>query len=430
MMFSVLLSIVDTFYAGMLSATALAALSLAGPVFFLVLTFGIGVGQATNALVGNELGADDLVRAQKLAFQSISFAIIVSGTAALIAYWQLPFLFSIMGGEDPYLTPATSYMTVVLFGAALFSLSMVLNSILNTRGDTRSYRNAQFVGLLANIALDPLFMFTFGLGVTGVAVATIVIQFGVVAYLGAKAMKLDFMRKPSFSDFIPDANSFIELTKQSLPTTLSMLLVAVGSVIIVAYVSKFGESAMAAYGIALRIEQLMLLPVIGLNIAGLSLTGVNYGAMLLNRVRETFNTGVLYAIVLMVIGAVPLILFGGGLMRIFTDDPEVIKIGIDYLLIEALVLPAYGITFIANSVLQGLKKPLYTMYSNLFRQVLGQLALFYIATEVLALGLNGVWYSVLLINWVMAGVNWWLYAHQLKRIETGLVNSNGGALVS
>jgi len=417
MLFSVLLNIVDTFYAGMLSATALAALSLAGPVFFLVFTLGIGVGQATNALVGNELGADRLDYAQRMAFQSMAFATLVSVLAAVLAYWQLPALFALMGGEAPYLAPASSYMALMLIGTPLFSLSMVLNSVLNTRGDTRSYRNAQFIGLLANIALDPLFMFTFGLGVTGVAAATILIQLGVVIYLFSKVVKLDFMRVPRVTDFKPEVDNFTELAKQSIPTSLSMLLVAVGSFIIVAYVSKFGESAMAAYGIALRIEQLILLPVIGINIAALSITGVNYGAMLLVRVREVFNKGVLFAIILTVVGATPLVLFGDLLMRVFTDEVQVIKIGVDYLRIEALILPAYAITFIANAVLQGLKKPMFTLYSNVFRQIIGQLILFYLAIEVFQFGINGIWLSVLAINWIMAAVNWWLYLIRIRQIE-------------
>ena len=105
----------------MLSSTALAALSLAGPVFFLVFTLGIGVGQATNALVGNKLGAEQPERAQLLAFQSMAFAVYVSIMAALLAFWQLSALFSLMGAEDPYLVPASSYMSILLIGTPLFS---------------------------------------------------------------------------------------------------------------------------------------------------------------------------------------------------------------------------------------------------------------------------------------------------------------------
>ncbi len=416
MLFSVLLNVVDTFYAGILSSTALAALSLAGPVFFLVMTLGIGVGQATNALVGNELGAGNPTKARQLAFQSISFAIVVSSIGALLAFWQLDFLFAIMGGEAPYLEPATQYLVIVLVGSALFSLSIVINSILNTRGDTKSYRNAQFVGLIANVFLDPLFMFVMGMGVVGVAVATIIVQFGVVVYLWRKAIKLDFMRGAKASELIPRLSFYKEIAKQSIPTSISMLLVAVGSVVIVAFVSRFGESAMAAYGVALRIEQLILLPVIGINIAALSLTGVNYGASQLDRVREIYIKGTLYAFLLMTSGAVVILIFGRQVMQLFSDDPNVVDIGTNYLNFEAFILPAYAITFLSAAVLQGLKKPLYALYCNIGRQVVGQLVLFYIAIDILELGINGVWISVLLINWIMAFVIYYLVKRRMQQL--------------
>ena len=425
MLFSVMMSVVDTFYAGMLSATALAALSLAGPVFFLVITLGIGVGQATNALVGNELGADRPEQAQKLAFQSISFATLVTLLGSALALWQLPNLFAIMGGEDPYLEPAKNYMSVVLIGSALYSLSVVFNSVLNTRGDTRSYRNAQFAGVLANIVLDPLFMFTFGLGVTGVALATILIQLGVVVYLFGKVIKLDFMRLPAWSDLIPNPSVFLAIAKQSVPITLSMMLVAVGSIIIVAYVSHYGEAAMAAYGIALRIEQLILLPVIGINIAALSLTGVNYGARLLDRVKSIYSTGVTYAVVLMVSGAIPLVLFGDWLMLIFTDDASVVEIGTNYLLIEALILPAYALTFLSNAVLQGLKKPMYALYCNIFRQVVLQLAFFYLVVEVFDLDIINLWFAVFAANWIMTIVIVYLHRRCMREVEHQLISTGG-----
>jgi len=416
MLFSTLLTVVDTWYAGMLSPTALAALSLAGPVFFLVMTLGIGIGQATNALVGNELGAEDIPGARRLALQAIIFATLVALGAALIGFFATPSLFRLMGGEEPYLTPATQYMNVVLLGSAFFALSIVINSILNTRGDTKSYRNAQIVAFIANIGLDPLFMFTFGLGVVGVAVATIFVQGGVVVYLLYKVLRLDFMVKPQVSEMKPHWPSYSALASQSIPTSLSMMLVAIGSVIIVAFVTRFGESAMAAYSVALRIEQLILLPVIGINIAALSLTGVNFGANQLLRVREIYKVGIRYALILMVTGAVVLVVFARQVMGIFTADQEVISIGVNYLYFEAFILPAYALTFLSNAVLQGLKKPTIALYFNIVRQVVGQLILFWLAVEVLKTSINGIWGSVLILNWILAAGIVWVVRSQMRKL--------------
>ena len=417
MLFSTLLTVVDTFYAGMLSPTALAALSLAGPVFFLVMTFGIGVGQATNALVGNRLGAEEPQAARRLAMQSISFATAISLVAAGLAYLSAPWLFRVMGGEQPYLAPALAYINVVLLGAVFFSLAMVINSILNTRGDTRSYRNAQIVAFFLNIGLDPLFMFGFGMGVVGVAVATIVVQAGVVIYLLSKVVRLDFLQLPRLLELKPHAPSYLEIARQSLPTSVSMMLVAAGSLIIVAFVARFGESAMAAYGVALRIEQLMLLPVIGINIAALSMTGVNYGADQFDRVRETYLTGMRYAVILMIGGGAALILFGGQVMSLFSDDVNVQSIGANYLVFEAFILPAYGLTFLSGAMLQGLKKPTIALYFNIVRQIIAQLVLFTIAVELLESSIEGIWWSVLFINWVLAIAIVWVVRHQLARLR-------------
>ena len=402
MLFSTLLAVTDTWYAGMLSPTALAALSLAGPVFFLVMTLGIGIGQATNALVGNRLGADEPGVARRLAMQSIAFAVLVSLSGAFIAFLATPWLFATMGGEAPYLEPATAYMSVVLLGTAFFALALVVNAILNTRGDTTSYRNAQIVAFVANLGLDPLFMFVLDLGVVGVAVATILVQGGVVAWLLFKALRLDFMAHPRLAEFVPHLPCWRDIARQSLPTSASMMLVAIGSLIIVTFVARFGESAMAAYGIALRIEQLILLPTIGINIAVLSMTGVNLGAREHDRVREIYRTGVLMALALMAIGAVVLAVFADQVMGLFTDDEEVRGIGRVYLYFEAVILPAYALTFLSAATLQGLKRPEIALWFNIVRQVAGQLVLFWLAVEVLDLGITGIWWSVLAINWLMA----------------------------
>lgn len=417
MIFSTLLSVTDTWYAGMLSPTALAALSLAGPVFFLVMTLGIGIGQATNALVGNRLGAQAPAEARHLAFQAMGFATVVSLLGALAAYLAAPWLFGVMGGEAPYLEPATNYMNVVLIGTAFFALSIVMNSILNTRGDTTSYRNAQIVAFVANMGLDPLFMFTFDLGVVGVALATICVQAGVLVFLVWKVLRRDFLKAPSAAEFIPAITSWLVIARQSVPTSASMMLVAIGSLIIVAYVSRFGENAMAAYGVALRIEQLILLSVIGINIASLSMTGVNYGAGNLVRVREIYSIGLRYAVGLMVAGTVLLVVFARPLMGLFTDAGEVMEIGVEYLHFEAAILPAYALTFLSASVLQGLKRPAIALYFNIFRQVIGQLAFFWIALDWLGSGIRGIWWSVLTVNWLAAVLIVVAVRRQLARVE-------------
>ena len=183
------------------------------------------------------------------------------------------------------------------------------------------------------------------------------VQGGVVVWLLFKALRLDFMTIPRLAEFTPDLASWRDIARQSLPTSASMMLVAIGSLIIVAFVARFGESALAAYGIALRIEQLILLPTIGINIAVLSMTGVNLGAGNHERVREIYRTGVIMALVLMTIGALVLAVFADQVMGLFTDDEEVRGIGRVYLYFEAVILPAYALTFLSAADAAGAQAP-------------------------------------------------------------------------
>lgn len=420
MMFSVLLNVVDTFYAGWLSSTAQAALSLSGPVFFLVITIGIGVGQATNALVGNRLGAKETAAARKLAMQCLSFALLFSLLAAIAGAVGTPWLFSVMGGEEPYLTPAKQYMYVVLAGTVFFTLSIVANSILNTRGDTHSYRNAQIAAFVANIFLDPLFIFVFKLGVVGIAVATIFVQMGVFIYVLNKVRKLDFMESPKLRELVPDIASYLAILRQSLPNCISMFLIAVGGVIIIAYVTRFGEAAVAAYGIALRIEQVFLLPGVGLNIAALSLTGVNFGAQNSQRIQQTFSTVLKYGLGVMLAGGIFVAVMGRLLMAVFSNDPEVIDFGVTYLYFEAAILPAYAVTFCAAAVITGLKKPEIALYFNILRQVVLQLIFFYIVVDIFNSNITGIWWSVLFINWLLALAIYWVVRARVRGVNTEL----------
>lgn len=404
MLFTTLTNIVDTFFGGMLSASALAGMALASPVFFMVLTFGIGIGHSTNALVGNRLGANRPLEAKKLALQATSFAITLSSSASLLAFILAPWLFEKMGASDPYLQLAVIYIRVVLTGTLFFSLSLVMNSILNTRGDTLSYRNAQVIGFFANAVLDAFFIFVLDMGVAGLATATVLVQASIFGYLLLKVLKLDFMQTPTLSDLVPIPALYKEVAQQSFPNTVSMMLVALGSLIVVSFVSRFGESAMAAFGVALRLEQVMLLPILGLSLAALSMTSVNFGAGHAERIREVFYTGVGLAACVALAGGTLLFLSGEFLMRLFNDDPDVVAIGTQYLKYESVILPAYAMTFIGSSVLQGLKRPIVVMMINAVRQVLAQLLLFWIAIELLGQGVSGIWKSLVLINWVAAAV--------------------------
>jgi putative MATE family efflux protein len=228
------------------------------------------------------------------------------------------------------------------FGSVFFILNYMLSSILNAQGDTRSFRNFLIVGCFLNIILDPWFIYgglgVPAMGVRGVAVATVVVQLIGNLYLWYKVSLTDLSCDRCFSEAIPRMNAFREIGAQGFPTSLNSITVGIGVFVITYFISMFGKEAVAAYGVATRIEQIMLLPMIGLNIATVSIVAQNNGARLFDRIFETVRTALAYGGIFMAFGTIALLVFAGPLMGLFTADRQVIAIGTFYLRIAAFIL--------------------------------------------------------------------------------------------
>jgi putative MATE family efflux protein len=404
--FSTMYNVVDTYYGGLISTQAVAALALSFPVFFVIIAMGSGISTGTSALMSNSLGEGNEDKAKKYLSQAISFTVILSVILSILGWFSGPFLFKLLGATGEYLDMALSYINVIFGGVIFFTLSFVINSSLSARGDTKTFRNFLIFGFLLNLLLDPWFMFGgLGLpamGLAGVAWATIFIQFLGVLYLSYTAIKKGILCRNCWNMFWPQKKYFAEISKQGFPASLNMMTVAIGIFIITYFISSFGESAVAAYGIATRIDQIVLMPAIGLNIACLTLIGQNNGAKKYDRVREIYQTVLKYGFWIILIGMLVVLLLAAPLMSFFSDDQEVISIGATFLRISAITYWAYMISFISVSALQGLKRPLYAIWIGLYRQVVGPITFFWLLATFLGFGLLGIWWGIFIITWTAA----------------------------
>jgi Na+-driven multidrug efflux pump len=178
--------------------------------------------------------------------------------------------------------------------------------------------------------------------------------------------------------------------------------VGVGFFVITYFVSMFGKEAVAAYGIGIRVEQIALLPTIGLNIATLTLVAQNNGARLFDRMRGILNAALAYGGILMIAATGIVFIFARYLMGFFTDDSLVIDIGTTYMRIDCFVFNAYVILFTNIAALQGVKRPLFAVWIGLFRQLVAPLVVFYIVINILDVGLLGIWWGFFSITWSAA----------------------------
>ena len=401
-LFNTLFNVVDNIFTGYIGSEALAGLAISFPVFFILIALGSGVGTGVTAIISNYIGEGEPEKAREVARDALSLGIIFALVITLVGVHTDELLMKLMGGEGLALTYGLRYTNVIFLGTIFFVMNMVMNGILSAQGDTVSYRNFLIVGFILNIILDPLSILVLGMTTEGVALATVVVQFIGNLYLLKRVRRSKIIAGRPFGLAKPHMGNYMEILSQGLPASFNMMTIAMGVFIINYYVVKVGGSrAVAAFGVAMRIEQLALLPAIGLNIAALSITGQNYGAGRLDRVEETYRKTMKYGLIIMTTAMFLILPLSRYLFYIFTRDIEVIQYGISYFRVETLVFNSYVLLNISVSVLQGLKRPKFPIVIGIYRQFLMPVILFPILIGVIG-SIYGIWWGIFAVNWSAA----------------------------
>ena len=297
-LFQTFYNLVDTWFAGKISAEAIGAIAKSFPIYFTIIAVGVGIGAATNAIIGNSIGEKKERVASMYIAQSLIFALFISILVTLFGLNASNFLLGIMGSDVSGIALTREYLDIIFYGTFIVLIQISLNGTLNAQGDTRSYRNVLIFSFFLNIFLNPLFIWGYGFipgfGIAGLAIATVISQLLGTTYLAYKVNQCKIRKYLKLVCFIPKFDYLNALTKQSIPVMFSMLFIGVGIFNILYFIGKFGDLATAGYGAALRVEQVFLLPVIGLNTAVLSIGGQNFGAKEYNRIRELYSKALLF----------------------------------------------------------------------------------------------------------------------------------------
>ncbi|MDX8335186.1 MULTISPECIES: MATE family efflux transporter [Cetobacterium] len=398
-LFNTLFNITDTYFTSYISVKALAGLSLSFPVFFILISIGSGVGMGLSALISNEIGKKNKNKAIEYSNDGIIVGVIIGFIITLIGLKYNEQLFLLMGAKGEELQLGMRYTKWIFIGAVFFCINSILNGILVAQGNTSTYRNFLILGFILNAVLDPFFIFILNTSTEGVAIPTVLVQIIGNFYLYSKVKKSPLITGKKFKFKLIKLSNIKDILSQGLPASFNMMTIAVGVFVINNYVGKAGGSlAVASYGISTRIEQLILLPAIGLNNAVLSITGQNFGANNLERVKIVFLKTMLYGFIIMSLGMVFINYLSPFLFKIFTKNLKVINYGIDYFSIERFTFNSYILVNICDAVLRGLKYPKFSILIGVYRQFLMPIICFPKLIDIFN-GVKGVWIGILVINW-------------------------------
>jgi putative MATE family efflux protein len=371
MVFQTLYVLVDLFWVGRLGTDAIAAVGLAGNLSFIVIAITQVLGVGATTLVSHASGRKDQERAIFLFNQSQVLSM-VAGLLFLAVAMLLRHQYAASQSATEGMRIATEQYLLWFIPAMALQFAMVaMGAALRGTGNFKPGMYVQTGTVIVNIVLAPFLIFGWGpfpeMGVSGAAVATfIAIIVGLVwisfYFIDAKA----YLRF-HFGHWRPQLRVWWEMLKIGLPAGAEFALMGIYMAVVYAITKPFGAAAQGGFTIGLRIVQSAFLPVVALAFAVAPVAGQNYAARKGDRVRAAFKTAAGMAAGAMLAAAIGLFAAATPLMRIFTSDPEVIAVGVEYLHIVAITLVASGVTFVSSSMFQAMGNTIPSLATSALR---------------------------------------------------------------
>lgn len=414
MIFNTLYNLSDFWFAGKLSDEALAGVSIAGSVFFLLLALGIGIQTGASAIIAPAVGKGDKAEVATWVDHVFGLSIVLSILVSALG-WMLAEPLVVFLGAEPDIAPLSmEYVSITLFGAFTFVLSFAAAGALMAMGDTKSNRNALAFGFFINLALNPLLTFTMGLGVSGLALATVLIKAASAIYL------YSVLCREIGRYSVPKLNigKYLDLLKQVLPASFNMLTIILGGFITISLIGRFGSEHVAGYAVGLRLEQVLLLPALGLNSAVMAIAGQNLGAGNNMRVQETYKTALRVGLAMAAVSIPVMVFLSPAMMDFFTDDQAIRDTGAAYLKIDAIAFYAYVVLFLSTATLQAMKQPMFPMALGIARQLVVPASINYWLIVQMNSPMMSVFYTIISVVVIAAFVAHWYTTKQLRALTS------------
>ena len=394
MLIQSLYNITDSYFVSQISEKALRATSLSYPIQIIIIAFGVGTGVGVNSFISRALGSNKHDMANKGAMHGL---LLVLFSWALFLFFRVALLERFLDyfTADPIVKAmGIEYLGLITTFSFLSILQITIEKTIQGTGNMILPMLIQGAGAITNIILDPIMIFgLFGfpaMGIRGAAIATLIGQglgalLGIILLLSKKtSIEIDFKKFKYSRQIIKD------IYVVGFPSVLMQSLTALVTIILNLIVVRYSELAVSVLGIYFKLESFILLPVFGLTQAVLPLIGYNYGAKQKSRINETYHYGVILALILMGIGTLLFQVFPKQLIGIFSDNPEMIEIGVYTLRIISIGYLFAAIGIVNSTYFQALGLGNYSLLITSLRQLIIIIPLAYAFSFI---GLNWIWLS-------------------------------------
>jgi putative MATE family efflux protein len=365
---------VDAWFLGRVGDRALAAHAFAFPILMIVTSVAIGLGAGTSSVVARAIGANDLRRARRLATDSLFLSFLITAGFCILGVLTINPLFRLLGAPDDMIPMIRSFMLILYSGVPFVVVGMVGMASMRATGDTRLPSKLMILGSILNVLLDPIFIFGFGpvpaLGLNGAAVAALLAR-GVI-FVGALYLLRGRLNMISFNrpDPVELRKSWRDILHVGIPAAGTNAIVPIATAIIIAMIASYGPEAVAGFGVASRIESLVLVMFYALSAIIGPFVGQNIAAGKESRIMEALRLCMIFCVGAGLVGAGVLALSAGFLPTLFSDNDDVIRVTRLFLWIAPLGYGGYGLVMVINASFNGLGKPMPGVVVSLLRTII------------------------------------------------------------
>ncbi len=404
-------NVVDMIWVGRLGPEAIASVAMSGVVLMVIITLVIGVSTGTQSLIARFIGAKNQANAENVAMQSLIIGAFLSMILAAVGLIFARPILHVLGAKTTILEMGTDYLKIILSGGLMMIYLFLVTAIFHAAGDAFTPMLIMVGATILNIILDPLMIFGIGfprMGVAGAALATVVSR-GLAALVGIYILFQGYSRvRVHLARLRLDLRTMAKIVKIGFPNSIQMALRSVAGLVLMAIVARYGNYAIAAYGIGLRVFSVVLMPGFALATSAATLVSQNLGARKLFRAKVCARQAAGFNTLLMGLAGVLFFIFSPNLISVFNTNPNVIKLGSEYLKITSLsyIFVAQGL--VLGRSLMGAGDTISPMLISVFALLGIQIPLAIILPNHLHLGITGVWWAIL-ISSVLQGVltNFW-----------------------
>ncbi len=351
-------NLADTFFVGRLNSnSATGAVGLVFALMAVIQACGFFFGHGSGNYISRKIGSGEYEKAEKMASTGFFSSLFVGAVIAVLGLiFQKP-LARLLGATDTMLDDTLAYMRYILISTPYMMASLVLNNQLRLQGNSLFSMIGLVSGAVLNVALDPLLIFTFDMGVAGAALATIISQLVsfIVLLVGCQKSSSISIR---WKHFTLNKSYYAEIWKGGIPSLGRQGLASVATLVLNNLAGGYGDGAIAAFSVVSRITNIAFSAIIGFGQGFQPVCGFNYGAEKYERVRRAVWFSVKVSTAFLVVAAIATYAFAPWFVRIFRDDEEVIAVGVKAIRYQCLSLPFLGFIVTMNMLLQNIRKTL------------------------------------------------------------------------